>query len=312
MKEVLPNITRTKRLRFDPPEEFFLVGPSTRRKITRALQMWYETPPITNETDQFIPFFEHLQKNVSDHWKVQQEYGSCLWATKYTNDSLATSLLLHYGWAPVFERNMEGSSIHKLTPTASGVVLDIEYCHTFQDRLDAACSAIESEIADRRSINRPLVPEEIISTGMVAFYYHQKRYCSVDKSYHTTVSNKLTHYIESYINALESLTPQRPEIHEPEDLLPDQTHELLFSKFTINDKPSAKQGRHLNDVALEKHIAALQPKLAGLPRDIPLRRKEFPDSMNRENFNSAKNIFKTLLQPKYGHYQIPSSIWGDP
>lgn len=314
MKTVLPDITKSLYRRITPPDKLYLLGPSSRNKILRAVQLNSCRPPVTAETHQFIPFFEHLAYGIKERWGVQQQYASCRWITQYEDDDLATSMLLHYGWLPQPEIQMAGASMHKLLPTATGVMVDIDYTHTFGERFEAALNAIDLKIDDweswKKSSSIPMAGPsvaDLISVGMVQFYYFKKRYISIDSDYRMSVTNKMTAYVEARINALRDKDPVHPEIEEPPIVLEPQEFELLYKDFELAEGISSAQKDQRKDLAITKGVDAILPKITHLPRDEIITSKQLRECLHTEVITAA--VKNGLIQkPAYGKYIIPSII----
>lgn len=119
---------------------FFMFGDSARYKIIRSVQIHNCEPPVTAETNSWIPFFQFLSTGVEDHWQVQQQYSSCKWACGQ-DEELAASQLLHYGWVPKYNVKMGDPCLYHLRKQSWGVSIDTQCPHTFNDRLMAACTS---------------------------------------------------------------------------------------------------------------------------------------------------------------------------
>lgn len=314
MKTVLPDITKSLYRKITPPEKLYLLGPSSRNKILRAVQLHNSRPPVTSQTREFLPFFEHLAYGIKERWGVQQQYAACRWATEYEDDDLATSMLLHYGWLPQPEVQMAGASMHKLLPTATGIMVDIDYTHTFGERFDAALNAIDLKIEDwlswKQSSNAPMTGPtiaDLISVGMIQFYYFKKRYISIDSEYRMNVTNKMTNYVEARINALKDREPARPTIDEPVTILEPQEFELLYADFLLADGVSELQLTQRVNNNIQAAIESILPKISHLPRDVEISSKDLRDCLHTEVITSAvKN--KIIQKPSRGKYIIPSTI----
>ncbi len=70
-------------------------------------------------------------------------------------------------------------------------------------------------------------------------------------------------------------------------------------KYTLSEV--ALEQRQTNSLAISRG-AALE-KLKGLPRGVPIRRRDFPDNIFNRNFITWKK-FGFLESPKYGYYLI--------
>lgn len=305
MKAVLPNTTRSLYRRLTPPDDIYILGDSSRRKIIRAFQLWHERPLTTPETDQFVPFFQYLSNDVEDRWEISQQWASVQWATQYADNELAASLLLHYGWTPDFRVPMVNPSQHKLTIVSDGVIVDIEYHHTFQERLDAACVAMETFIANRKRLAQPLLLGEIIAEGMKKFYYHRQRYISIHKEYRMSVTNKLTSFAEQCINALrEEDFPPRPLIDEPEDVIEEQQLYIKFSEFELQErasKPQVDQRTVNNNSRATDQLALHLPKLKP---DIVYRRKDLIEMGFNDRHLASGVKLGYLTKIKAGQYKL--------
>jgi hypothetical protein len=313
MKAVLPNLTKSFYQRVTPPSEIYLLGESSRRKLIRSAQLYHRRPPITEETNQFIPFFQHLAFNVPDRWEIQQQYVSCLWAAGRDNDPLATSMLLHFGFCQQFDIPMGGWSQHKFIPVDGGMMVDFEYNHTFQDRFEYACNAIDSAILecgnfpehDPRSKEDP---KKIMSAAMKAFFFYKDRYISISQDYRTAITIQLSNFIDELLNPMTTEYPVVPQIDEPpeEEMVDNQQIIFYYEDFKFATTVSNAQQKQRITNNTNACFNAIYPKLAELPRDTPLPRSEIPISENKQLQAALK--YGYLQKPKHGYYLIPSSI----
>lgn len=307
MKTVLPTVTRSLYRKIIPPPQLYLLGDSSRRKVLRAVQANYLRPHATPETDQFIPVFNHLAYGVQDRWEVQQQYSSCRWLYNFQDDNLAASHLLHYGWIGKLDVPMGGSSQHKISIMDDGVLIDIEYSHTFQERLEAACDAADLAIEDAIRTKRPRLLPELISPALQAFFYYKKRYISINADYRMNITNKLTAYIEHAINPLRDGQLIRPSVDEPDDILEDQVFLLKWEDFEIGEKVSSAQISQRVDNNAQKTFDAMYPKTLHLPRGVVLTRAQLLDCIHKDVITtSVKAGF--LIKGERGKYIIPEDI----
>jgi hypothetical protein len=279
MKAIFP-ATTTWRKRLIPPEKFFYFGDSTRFKIIKAFQAHQQLPPITEDTEQFIPFFDLLSENVQGHWTVQQQYSAAKFASQW-DKSLAASLLLHYGWSTRMEPRMLGSSMHAISVIDTGILIDMTYTHTFQERVEAACFEAKQKIFEAETKNIKLDIEAVRSAALTRFYWHKNKFVSLQNDYSMGVKSKIQSYIDSIMNPMRENEPQVPEIDEPEDMLDDETILLKWEDFEIDiayTKTSAAYEQR-QDNNRRASYEAFMKKMAHYPRGVPIYRQDFPTDM---------------------------------
>ena len=299
MKAVSPNITRSLYKRIIPPDKIFNFGNATRLKIIRAFQAHTYLPPVTEDTKPFREFFEFLSNNVKEHGTVREQYSAARFATQYKDDDLATSLLLHYGWIPRIDKHMRSSSMHKLTITDEGVQIDMSYTHTFQERLEAACSEARLAYDDlcRRKAKKD--PDYIFSHAIRKFYWFKEKYISINYEYSKEVNATIRFFIDDILNKMESEIPLYPVINEPDDILEDDVFLLKWEDFKFDSNTAMFEQRR--DNVKQQVLEVLRSKIGHLPNGVVFRGSELP--INEKNLKSGKT-HGFLIQPKQGYYII--------
>lgn len=305
MKATFPltrSMTRTITPKYSA-EIMFLLGDSARFKIIRAVQLHYNPPPISPDTDKYTPFFQFLSEGVEDHWTVQQQYSSCKWAAP-KNEPLATAMLLYYGWAPRYKQyKMGGNCIYQMRRAADGIHLVISNPHTYNDRLYAACSraAMIASVFNEKKHKAPC--ELLFKEACRVFFTFDGYYVSITASYRQAVLNKIQSYCLHLNNALDSALPIVPIIEDPapEDCIPilydvyDQPTEYVmkWEDFEFDDNISAVQQEHLENIGRAKTQDALLEKWGALG----LGDAEYTDAQLREHF--APRLLKSARDKEY-------------
>lgn len=239
----------------------FYLGDSARFKILRAAQLHYSPPPVSDETRTFTPFFNFLSEGVEDHWMVQQQYSSCKWAAP-KDEELATSLLLHYGWAQKYpEYKLKTCCIYQLRRAEDGIHLIISEPHTFNDRLFAACTRAHaiSDAFKARSQNAPY--DILFREACRVFFSYNRYYVSMTSDYRQAIMNKIQAFCLRLTNALSSDEPTYPSIEQPEHIFEVEYDDygepreyiLKWEDFIFEEK-SAVQQAHLENVHLNQHL----------------------------------------------------------
>ena len=286
-----------------PPDEIYLLGDSSRRKILRAAQLNHRTPPITEETKQFTSFFHYFLYNLENRWEVSQQYSSCRFATNFEDDELATSLLLHYGWLSDSGILMCGSSIHKITIIDEGILINIEYNHYVQERFNAACGAVDVEINRRIMRQKALKQSELLGIGLRKFFYFKESYISIPNDYRSSIIDKLKLYISETINALSISKIEVPTIDEPYNMIADDEILLKWNDFQFVDGATEAQQQQRIDNNRHAVLITLRLKIGHLPNGATFKRAELLPFLNDYNLTSGKK-YGFLTQPKHGQYII--------
>lgn len=245
----IPTRTYYERFELTNPA-FFIFGDSARYKIIRAVQIHLCEPPVTAETNSWIPFFQFLSTGVEDHWQVQQQYSSCKWACG-KDEELAASQLLHYGWVPKYKEKMGDPCIYRLIKQSWGIAVDTNCPHTMTDRLYAACSAAAS--AKAKFDSKGIKPKhgDLFKFACQVFFSFQGWYISIPAAMRQAILNKLTSYVTHLLNAMGS-DAMLPDFEEPDNLFSQEDLiQLKWEDFIPVGISEAKQS-HMNDLAAQK------------------------------------------------------------
>lgn len=316
MKATFP-ATRTWRRSINPTrsaEVMFWLGDSARYKIIRAVQLHYGEPPVTPETDQYTAFFQYLSENVGDHWMVQQQYSSCKWAAP-KNEPLATSLLLHYGWAQKYQNHaMAGNCIYQMRRASDGIHLILSEPHSYNDRLYAACAraAMVAAVFNEKKHKAPY--ELLFKEACRVFFAFDGYYVSITASYRQAVLNKIQSYCLHLNNALDSAQPIVPFIDEPPpeecievkyDTKYNQPEEyiLKWEDFIFENEVTSAKQRQVEDIAYSKALETFSKKTAPLNLDGEYTYAELLQYCNDKNFTTAKKYQLVVPGKKIGRKQ---------
>lgn len=300
IKDIAPTIFKSKYKDITPPEKFYNFGDSTRAKIIKAFQAHTDLPRPCAATNQFVPYFDILSSTVGGtEWAIQQQYSAAYWACNQDH-SAATSLFLYYGFSPRFEQRMGGASMHKISITPDGILIDQSYTHTFQERLEAACLAAHQVFQDCLRRNSGFSIEFLQEAAFTEFFYHKKKYISVDSDYSQEAKAKICNYIGSLAAA-----PPLPSINEPTHLLDDDLILLKWEDFGIADSSAAHRQRANNNLCAAALLA--EEKLRDMPRETLLPRSAFPSCVNDHNYATWKKM-GILKSPKRGFYTIAADF----
>lgn len=221
MKQHFPK-TRSLYRRIIPTnsaEAMFYLGDSARFKIIRAVQLHNMVPPVTDETRRFTPLLNFLSEGVEGHWMVQQQYSSCKWAAP-KDQELATSLLLHYGWARKYpDHKLADCCIYQLRRADDGIHLIISEPHTFDARLFAGCTRAHSIAESFKARNKHAPYDILFREACRVFFSYNNYYISMTADYRQAVMNKIQAFCQRLTNALavdDKLV--YPSIDQPENL----------------------------------------------------------------------------------------------
>lgn len=197
-------------------EKMLWLGDSARFKILRAVQLHYARPPITDATNQYTDFFKFLSEGVEDHWTVQQQYSSCKWAAGQ-DEELATSMLLHYGWAPRYREKMKGCVIYQMRRAADGIHIVFSEPHTYQQRLDAGCSRALEIFETYKAKERNAPFDLLFKEACRVFFSFNHFYISISPAYRQTALNKIRAFCENLTNSLrdKNVPVPFPELQQP-------------------------------------------------------------------------------------------------
>lgn len=223
--------TRTLYRRITPQESalpMLWLGNSARYKILRAVQLHNFTPPVTEETNLYTPFFQFLSTGVEDHWQIQQQYSSCKWAAP-KDEALATSMLLHYGFAQTYrDIKMKGNCIYQMRRAQDGIHLIISSPHSYCDRLIGACARAAEVSAIFKDANKNAPYEILFKEACRVFFSYNGYYISITSDYRQTALNKIQAFCTHLCNALAQGTqPPMPFLEEP---LPEECIEIQWDK----------------------------------------------------------------------------------
>ena len=135
-------------LQYTMPQQLTLIGAASRRRIYRAVQLHYNTPPITPYIENTIlPALLYLTERAANQRDIPQQFNAARWAVQHThgeNDTLAAAQFNYCGIAPDYDEiPMQGTSIQRITPDSEGVHIEIGNPHNLQTRFVAGISAID-------------------------------------------------------------------------------------------------------------------------------------------------------------------------
>lgn len=197
-------------------EPMLWLGNSARYKILRAVQLHDSAPPVTAETDSYTPFFQFLSTGVEDHWQIQQQYSSCKWASP-KDEALATSMLLHYGFAQTYKNiKMKGNCIYQMRRAQDGIHLILSLPHSYNDRLLGACTRAAEVSAIFKDANKHAPYDILFKEACRVFFSYNGYYISITSDYRQTALNKIQAFCTHLCNALEKDSlPTIPYLEEP-------------------------------------------------------------------------------------------------
>lgn len=233
------------------------------------------------------------------------QLASCNWAAG-GDEELATSQLLHYGWLRLEDNHeIPGASIYHLTKTSEGILVEMAYTHTFQDRLEAACNAILSEVDRRKQYNIKITMDKVLPIGMKTFFWYRNTFTSVPKSFTAVIKSKIIEFISNIINPLQENYIYYPTIEEPEDILQDQSFLLRWEDFSFEKPPPSElKIEHCKDMAANTSKEALLSKIQSLPRDTIITTQDLKNcNINNRLITSAVN-HNFITRVKRGQYII--------
>lgn len=297
------------------------LGDSARAKIIRAVQLHYDRPPVSDETDQYTPFFDFLSEGVADHWTLQQQFSSCKWATR--DKSLATSMLLHYGYVPRFTERITKNSIYQMYRAQDGIHLQFSWPHgqiaKFQPRMDAACAKAQEIEALYRSYNMHASFQVLFKEACKVFFSYQGFFLSIKPDYRQSAMNKIQAYCLHLTNALEKPEELKLPVFEdpaPEDCMEIEyvddavkTYVLKWEDFIFEEEASLKQydQRQVNNEKF--HVSAIVTawrKLDPTGEKDFTREEVYTVLSNRLFAKAVKegSIIKTREVKRKGFYRI--------
>lgn len=238
--------------------QFYLFGDSARFKIIRAVQLHNCEPPVTAETNQWIPFFQFLSTGVEDHWQVQQQYSSCKWACG-KDEELAASQLLHYGWVPKYNVQMGDPCIYKMTKQDWGINICTNSPHNFNDRLAAACAAASAMKARLKHLRIQPTYLVLFKAACQIFFSFNGWYVSIPGAYRQAILNKITSYVTHLLNAIGNASPSLPYIEEPENIFSqDEPIKLKWEDFSFLSTSDAQHKQRLDNNYIQSVNAFLK------------------------------------------------------
>jgi len=281
-----------------PPDDFYLFAPSIRYRIQKAVQLQHQPPPITPLSQQFTNIFNLICIKATDHWNIQQQFSTSMWAADQDED-LATALLLYYGYSTRYQSyKMAGSANLTVVKNPTNITIDISYPHTFQERLKQALVTIQQ----KQIIFPNITQEQLTSEGIRIFRSYQGRLLSIPAQYHLYVAS----LIRDYIGELQSFTttkPPIPDLEPPDNLLSPRVITLPYSSFKFEQDTAANIARRQNAQIHQTDALFKNIQAASIDINTPFKRSVISPYINDQQLKRAVDN-GYLSKPKYGYYQL--------
>lgn len=234
------------------------------------------------------------------------------WATKQ-DPHTALALICYYGWArSTVKQNVEEFCIYKMTLTDDGVIIDIEYHHTFQERLDAACQAALQEKLNNDRLTRKNDFATIQQIAISKFFFFKNRYVSASPAFNTMIKATIQQYIIKLLDARsgEGYDIPFPKIDEPTNIMKDDTIVLTWNKFTFTSSTNAQVERN-RDINKQRCLESFQKRFNDYPQNTPITYADLgrphQELMKRGKkfgfISSEKRGIYVLHYPREGGYE---------
>lgn len=195
--------------------------------------------------------------------------------------------------------------MHKISVTDDGILIDMTYTHTFQERCDAACQEVIFTRDELLARGLPISMETIRSAALRKFYYFKDKYISLNNDYSMSVKSKIQSFIDNALNAIPGASATIPSIGEPEDILDDDVILLRWKDFEItsrytNSDATLARNQANND---KRAFEVFEQKSKHLPRGVPIAPTTFRDIAGGEQFSVWKKKSFILPAHKEGRTQ---------
>lgn len=252
-------------------ESLYQLANAARFRVFRAVQMHFDKPPLLKDSQVLLEAAEAITNSMEDNLTLPSQLSYAKWATKQ-DPHTALSLIAYYGWArSTIKQNIEEFAIYKMTLLSSGILIDIEYTHSFQDRLNAACQAALQEKLNNDRLTRHNDFATLQQIAISKFFFYQNRYVSASPGFNTLIKTTIQQYIIKLLDtrANEGYDVPFPQIDEPQNLMIPQTIELTWDQFDFVKTTNA-QHQQREDNNKEKCRLSLEEKFADFPRDVRL------------------------------------------
>lgn len=298
------DIFKTKAAKIECSEpKLYELANAARFRVFRAVQMHFDKPPLLKDSQVLLEAAEAINNSMEENLTLPSQLSYAKWATKQ-DPHTALSLIAYYGWArSTVKQNVEEFAIYKMTLCDWGIFIDIEYTHSFQDRLNAACQAALQEKLNNDRLTRRNDFATLQQIAISKFFFYQNRYVSASPGFNTMIKTTIQQYLIKLLDtrAGEGYDVPFPQIDEPQNLMVPQPIELPWSCFNFVQTTKA-QNAHIKDLAATKNLAAFQRHFNHLPQNQDLTFAELGCPERRILSRGEANGF--IHKVKRGVYQL--------
>lgn len=99
-------------------------------------------PPRLENSQQILDAIEAINGQMVENLHFPRELKQAAWAAEQ-DEELGLSLICHYGWARSAKPDtIPAFALYKMKIMPDGILVDMEYAHTFQERFMEACHSV--------------------------------------------------------------------------------------------------------------------------------------------------------------------------
>ena len=310
--DAYPTLYKSMRKKLIVPPELSLLGYSSRYKIIRAAQFHYAAPPIDDAAKELTVLFHHFEEETTERQYSLQQFNAIRWAVGYENENLPSAMMLRWGFISpkTTGDRMVLPSIHKITQTSAGIMVDFEITHTLQERLTYACMMILQQHQDNLRLLRPCIPGDYFKIGCANFYKYKGRFVSLEPERNQAVKAKIQNYVDNVINALkenaDGFDVPIPTIEDPDEWVERDPLFLTWDDFVFEEGATeaqyAQRRSNNNQACLNTLLAAAEGH--DLSPNIPYKTAELRKIFSDKNLKTAKKLGFIKPAGKYAYYYL--------
>lgn len=245
------------------PKDLLRFANAARYRTIRAVQIHNNgLPPLLPNTETLLAAAQQISNSMEDNLQLPGQLSYARWGTGQ-DEAAAISTICHYGWARSSQKqNIEEFALYSIRINERvGVSINVEYTHSFNERLTAACIAALQMRLDNIRFKKQSYYPELLQVAVSTFFYYKKRYVSATPTFNTMIKATIQHYILQIMDDKQDPhTVPIPEIEEPTNLIEEGDFDFLWEDFKPYErlKGSEQQTAHLAAVHSNQCLEACQ------------------------------------------------------